>query len=489
MLKVSNDKILSFLSIILGVLWIIFFYDYDIGISYTVYTLLIVAFQYFALYKNDKLRNKSYIIGSIYIILLSTIFFRSDFEVFRVINFIGIPFLICANIALNLNNSVIDIKELIFDSFRVLFIPISKMNKIFTVVFNTKSKETRNKKLQNITKVLIGIVISIPFVFVVINFLSAADIVFADKLEQVVDQISNIIDSNIIIKLILCIIISMYLFGQIYYIIYTNREKTTIDNDESVNKKGFDRIISITITLIIDMIYVFFCIIQFIYLFGKSNNLPQGYTYAEYAREGFFQLVFLSVVNIIFVHMINKFYLGIKVVKDNMVNRYKKDSVMNILLFVMVLCTFVLIFSSLYRMNLYENAYGYTRLRLLVHMFIILEAVIMIFTCINIFNKKFPAIKITIVVSLLAYLIINFVNIDSIIAKENIDRYIKTGKIDSEYLFSLSTDAVGEMEKLKSIHMEIYNEYKSNIANRVDEDIHWQSFNISHYDARKILHD
>ena len=103
--------------------------------------------------------------------------------------------------------------------------------------------------------------------------------------------------------------------------------------------------------------------------------------------------------------------------------------------------------------------------------------------------------------SLMVYIILNFTNVDLIIARNNINRYLETGQIDMEYLKGLSYDAISEMERL------IYSDLKSSNTTEIKEqDIrdevlvyfgekkpeledqkHWQSLNISRYRALRII--
>ncbi|MBM3705943.1 MAG: DUF4173 domain-containing protein, partial [Actinobacteria bacterium] len=96
------------------------------------------------------------------------------------------------------------------------------------------------------------------------------------------------------------------------------------------------------------------------------------------------------------------------------------------------------------------------------------------------------------------YIIMNFSNIDSIIAKNNINRYFETGQIDMVYLKGLSYDASSEIQKLllsvenssdeKEKQMadeilEYFKERRSDLKNQKS----WQSFNISKYKAGQIF--
>jgi hypothetical protein len=111
----------------------------------------------------------------------------------------------------------------------------------------------------------------------------------------------------------------------------------------------------------------------------------------------------------------------------------------------------------------------------------------MLLVTINIWNKKFPIIKIGIITLLVSYLIINFINIDGIVARENINRYVKTGKIDLQYLVDLSADAIGEISHLEEIDKKMYNEYIERLNMDELEDMGWQSFNLSIYNRKKII--
>ena len=71
-----------------------------------------------------------------------------------------------------------------------------------------------------------------------------------------------------------------------------------------------------------------------------------------------------------------------------------------------------------------------------------------IINIIYIWYRKLPIIKSYFIVSLAIYIILNFANVDVIIAKNNINRYFESGQIDVVYLKGLSYDAAPEMQRL-----------------------------------------
>ena len=75
-------------------------------------------------------------------------------------------------------------------------------------------------------------------------------------------------------------------------------------------------------------------------------------------------------------------------------------------------------------------------------------AVLFLFAFYKILNERISLLKLCIVITIMAYVIINFANIDALIAKNNIERHVETGKLDTQYLRNLSLDSVLEVVNL-----------------------------------------
>ena len=166
--------------------------------------------------------------------------------------------------------------------------------------------------------------------------------------------------------------------------------------------------------------------IQFSYLYGGDNiALPANFTYAEYARKGFFELAAVTFINFIIVLSCLKY-----IKKDN--KRLLK--IANLLLTVLVAFTLNMLFSANFKLTLYEAAFGYTFLRVSVHLFMLLLFILCLVVAAGIWYRKIPIVKSIIVITIIMYTIINYLNIDGFIARKNIERYNETGKLDA-YLF------------------------------------------------------
>ena len=185
----------------------------------------------------------------------------------------------------------------------------------------------------------------------------------------------------------------------------------------------------------LNVIYLIFCYIQIKSLFMRQTNI----NYAEYARQGFFQLMIVSLINLYTILLAKK-----REMQDETKNKYIK-----IMCFAMIVFTFIILISAAYRMYLYESAYGYTFLRLLVYCILFTEAVMLIPTILYIIDKKINLPIVYFVIVMSVYICMNFANFENIIAKRNVDRYLQTGKIDLLYLeMDTGTDAIKQIVRI-----------------------------------------
>lgn len=209
----------------------------------------------------------------------------------------------------------------------------------------------------------------------------------------------------------------------------------------------------------------------------------QDFEYASYARQGFFQLMAVSIINLVIILITSK--------RNEINKKINYTKIMNLFL---ATFTLIILVSSFYRMYLYEQEFGYTFLRLMVYFSLITEAILIIPTVMYILDFKINLTKTYFVVIIIMYIIVNYINIDNIIAKRNIDRYFEdstgTYKLDMNYLETLSVDATGQIKRLEGINDEniIFqvNNYLTNTKSKV-ENVTWQNFNINRIIARSKI--
>ncbi len=158
---------------------------------------------------------------------------------------------------------------------------------------------------------------------------------------------------------------------------------------EKSERKRRNPMAAVSFCAMISLLYLFFCGIQIIYLFAGKGNLPEGMTYAQYAREGFFQLFFVALMNLVLVLAC--------------LSLFRPHPALNFCLTLISLCTYVLIGSSAYRMLLYVSTYALTFLRILVLWFLAVLALLFAGVIIAIFKPRFSLFRWFLVWITLAY--------------------------------------------------------------------------------------
>lgn len=353
-------------------------------------------------------------------------------------------------------------------------------------------KHQKTGKKSNFLSISIGILIAIPLLFLMTLLLSSADIVFAKMFEQFFEAI-NIWEIMCVLVLMTVVFFSSY---AVYAALGTKNVKEEV-NDNRV----FDPIIAIVATAALSILYLMFSVIQIIYLFIGNMQLPDGHTYASYAREGFFQLLAVCILNLLLV------LVCLYLFRDNMA--------LKIILTVISGCTYIMILSSALRMIMYIDRYHLTFRRIQVLWTLAVIFLLMTGVTIFIYHKKFPLFAYGMVVVTVFYIALSFSHPDYWIARYNLvhEEYTESGR---KYLISLSTDAAPailnpdinpDITSIKDMRTDNllsdtfdYVEYKENYIlfwtndyydkiKYISEDMHLRNFNFSICTAQNYLID
>jgi two-component system sensor histidine kinase BaeS len=184
------------------------------------------------------------------------------------------------------------------------------------------------------------------------------------------------------------------------------------------------------------VVFSVFVAAQLTVMFGGHAYLRRttGLTYAAYVHEGFGQLTVTTLLTLIVV--------GVAARKASW-NTVRDRLLLRAVLGALCVLALVVVASALYRIHVYEQAYGFTRLRMLVSFFeawLGLVLLLVIVAGVLLSGRWVPrAVLLTGAATLLA---LAALNPDAYIARQNLDRYQETSKVDAGYLAGLSADAV-----------------------------------------------
>ncbi|HSE09051.1 MAG TPA: DUF4173 domain-containing protein [Nocardioidaceae bacterium] len=183
-------------------------------------------------------------------------------------------------------------------------------------------------------------------------------------------------------------------------------------------------------------VFAVFVVAQLTVMFGGHAYLRRttGLTYAEYVHQGFGQLTVATALTLAVVAIARR-KASVATPRDRIVLRAMLGAVCAL--------TLVVVASALYRMHVYEEAYGFTRLRVLVSLFEAWLGLVLVLVMAAGVRLRGAWVPLTsLVTGALMLLGLAAVNPDAYIAEHNIERFEETGKIDWYYLSGLSADAV-----------------------------------------------
>lgn len=337
-------------------------------------------------------------------------------------------------------------------------------------------EEHKGAKKSQALYVLAGVGVSIPLISIVLILLSSADVIFRESVNAVFGDIDGW-------DVFCCIFWSaaMFFFS---YGMASLLDSRGLNGEVEDHRKG-QPIIAISATAVIALIYVYFCVIQVVYLFAGYGTLPEGYTYAQYARQGFFQLLFICLMNLALVLIGLGFFRESRVLKG--------------ILLVISLCTFIMTASSAYRMLLYIGVYYLTFLRILVLWALAVIALLLAGIIGKTLKNSFPLFRYGLCVITVCYLVLSYSRPDYWIARYNISACLEQraedrgvgGELDVWYLSSLSADAApvimpfrGEVKA--SNEPGWYNSYVVRHAERAEK-MSLRSYNFSRGYVKRML--
>ncbi|SET01530.1 protein of unknown function [Oceanobacillus limi] len=475
-LKMKRRDFIFFL-VCIGLGWLaeISFFHGEIGISYLVF---ITGF-YVVLFGRYKLAFYNRRIGlllmvAIWVLAGSYTFY--DNVLFRHVNVLFIPVLVFFHIVLITSPNNINWSKPAFVAYliRKLQQGIKYSTRFCKLGLKKVFKNMDEQTAQTIKRIIIGMVIGIPLLFVITSLLMSADSVFQDMVLQLPEFILQLNFLEGLFRAILVFGFSFLFFG-IFQVLYV-RLKPPKESFRPINTQQkelrWDGVIAITILVLLNVVYVLFTIIQFTYFF--NGGLQSGFTYAEYARRGFFELVFVTLINW---SLLISF---LKLVKEDSSSMKLMLKVMYSLL---ILVSGVMLTSAYQRLSLYETAYGFTLDRLLAHAFMIFLMVIFAYTFIRVWVERLSILHFYLIVALVFYTGLNAISLEKIVVSNNLERYEETGKIDIYYLSRLSytgLDGLMDLYEKEPDYPELIN-LLSHRKQWVDDqqDSTWQSFNFT----------
>jgi hypothetical protein len=284
---------------------------------------------------------------------------------------------------------------------------------------------------------LIGSLVALPVLLLVVGLLAGADSAFAGWLNVLAERVGEITLGPWLARIVLGILTAVYLFASLYGNAH-NRGTNSISRqqvDQLARRARQIRLAALTAPIIaLTLVYLIFLVGMLPYLTGTFGGvLPAGYTYAEYARRGFFELVAVSFINLLVIGF--TYLFARRSAPNEHVTNHDLPIFLRIAGVILSGETILLVIIAVSKMLLYIGSTGLTELRVYTLLAMIVLGIS--FGAIIVWMvRRFRLTQLIIAIAVAGLLAINWANTDGIIARYNVDAYLdgRLTTIDVDYL-------------------------------------------------------
>jgi len=358
-----------------------------------------------------------------------------------------------------------------------------------------RNAKEKSFSIRSLAPVFRGLLFALPILWFLSILLSSADPYFSRWLTDLfqflkIENLSDYLFRAFYIVVFTYIIASVYLFALI-----KSRKEQLISEKKPWLKPLVGFAEAATVLVSVNLLFTAFVFVQLKYFFGGVANIvdnPNGLTFAEYARRGFSEMVFVAVISLLL-------FIALSTIGKRQKNQQQKwFSGLGIWLFALVA---IILVSTYQRLLLYESAYGFSRLRTYSHVFMIWLGLLLLAVVILEVLRKQRAFALAVLLVALGFAAsLSSLNVDGFITRANIQRAELGYEFDVPYLASLSEDAVpalldqynqldlaskpdlaGQVAAAMACHAELHEKYTTILP--------WQSWNWSRSRANQIWHE
>ena len=353
-----NSKRLWTTTILLGIAFDILFWDKTPGISFAIFVTLILISGIRVLAEDGIRPNKRSLWLLLPIGFFATMTFIRAEPLTTFLNY-SLTLVFLAFFAISfLGGRWLDysLSDYVAGQFRLMgsalggglsFINKTRKEREHSEEYRQNGEEREAKKFVPIVR---GLLIALPVVAIFAGLLSSADLVFAERMDAFVELFRLEKLPEYIFRGIYILILSYILVGVLLYAARNSQDEKLIGEEKPVLTPflGFTEA-SIVLCSVL-LLFAAFVAVQFQYFFGGQVNINiEGYTYAEYARRGFGELVTVAIFSLLL-------FLGLSSITRRADERKKK--IFSALGITLVLLVLVMLASAFQRLTLYETVYG-----------------------------------------------------------------------------------------------------------------------------------
>jgi hypothetical protein len=322
-----------------------------------------------------------------------------------------------------------------------------------------------------------GLLFVLPVLAVFALLLHSADMAFASAMDRVLSvQLGSLVEQSLghAIGAVFCACVAAGVLG------HALRRRTGTEwaeAEEAPARQRLGIIEALMLVVSVDALFLVFAGFQVTYLFiGGATSPAPGYSYAEYARGGFFELVWVAALTLVLVMALARW-----------TRRESRAAELSFRVGATgtVALSLVILASAMKRMSLYEAAFGYTQLRVYTHVFMFALGAVLSWRAVTLWWRPQRFAVGVFLTALGSVLAINLVNPDAFIARNNLQQ---GGAYDLEYLSELSTDAAPALiQGLTTMGAERKQWMADHLSRQLSAERKWTEWTLADWQARRAF--
>jgi len=327
-----------------------------------------------------------------------------------------------------------------------------------------------------------GLLFALPVVAVFAFLLESADVAFASAVDRVFSLKLGWLFQEALGRTIGVLVCACVAAGTLGHALRRRTSPEWGDKEAAPAKQRLGITEAMMLVLSVDALFLVFAGFQAAYLFiGGATSPAPGYSYAEYARRGFFELVWVAALTLALILALARWTRRESPAADRAFRLATTGT---------VALSLVILASAMKRMALYEAAFGYTHLRLYTHLFMFALGSVLVWRAVTLWWRPERFAIGVFLTALGSVLALNLVNPDAFIARHNLEIHASTGVIDVDYLSQLSADAVPELVKGSTALEPTRRAWMlDSYVQQARGERQWMEWNVSDWRARRALQE
>lgn len=336
--------------------------------------------------------------------------------------------------------------------------------------------------------VIRGLLLALPILMLFGVLLGSADLVFRRQLDDLVRFLSLERLPEYILRLIYILLAALALLGVYLHAAVESGSERLLGAERSLRLRFLGFTEASIVLGGVAILFLAFVIVQFRYFFGGQANITvEGFTYSEYARRGYGELLAVALLSLLLI-----LGLGAITRRDSELHR-RWFSALTILIVSLV---GVMLVSAYMRLGLYEAAYGFTRLRAYTHVSLIWLGLLLLAVVVLEFIRRERIFATAMLAAGIGFaLTLSVLNVDAFIVRQNVARAVRGSELDVPHLASLSSDSVPPLVALfrsAATPAEVRDALGAALACRLqaaapEPPSDWRSFTVSRSQAEQAM--